>query len=53
MFDRSEAEAFATVAMDMGVPEEAILIESQSTNTGENVQFTQALLAEKGWIHNA
>lgn len=48
VFERSEAEAFATVAMDMGVPEDAILIESQSTNTGENVQFTQALLAEKG-----
>ncbi|KHT61868.1 hypothetical protein RJ45_20255 [Photobacterium gaetbulicola] len=48
MFKRSEAEAFAEVAMDMGVPEHAILIEPQSTNTGENVQFTRALLEVKG-----
>ncbi|MGF1701793.1 YdcF family protein [Photobacterium makurazakiensis] len=48
LFGCSEAEAFATVAVDMGVPESSILIEPQSTNTGENVQFTRALLEEKG-----
>ncbi|MGF1682868.1 YdcF family protein [Photobacterium minamisatsumaniensis] len=48
LFACSEAEAFATVAVDMGVPESSILIEPQSTNTGENVQFTRALLEEKG-----
>ncbi|PSU35956.1 YdcF family protein [Photobacterium lutimaris] len=48
MFKGSEAEAFAEVALDMGVPEQAILVEPQSTNTGENVQFTRALLETKG-----
>jgi uncharacterized SAM-binding protein YcdF (DUF218 family) len=32
----------------MGVPAEAIFIENQSTNTGENIQFTGQLLQEKG-----
>jgi uncharacterized SAM-binding protein YcdF (DUF218 family) len=31
----------------MGVPEEQILVENRSTNTGENIIFTKALLAEK------
>ena len=32
----------------MGVPSERILVEPNSTNTGENVRFTRQLLAEKG-----
>ena len=32
----------------MGVPEESILIENRSTNTGENVLFTREMLAGKG-----
>ena len=32
----------------VGVPESKILIESKSTNTGENCRFTQALLRERG-----
>jgi uncharacterized SAM-binding protein YcdF (DUF218 family) len=32
----------------MGVPEEKILIENRSTNTGENIIFTKALLTRKG-----
>jgi uncharacterized SAM-binding protein YcdF (DUF218 family) len=48
MWTRSEAEIFADVAVGLGVPRERILIESRSTNTGENVVFTRALLAEKG-----
>jgi uncharacterized SAM-binding protein YcdF (DUF218 family) len=32
----------------MGVPPEQILIESQSTNTGENILFTKQLLAARG-----
>jgi uncharacterized SAM-binding protein YcdF (DUF218 family) len=32
----------------MGVPRERILIENQSTNTGENVILTRRLLAAKG-----
>lgn len=43
-----EADRFARIALDMGVPAEAIFIENQSTNTGENILFTQRLLEDKG-----
>jgi len=43
-----EADRFARIALDKGVPAEAIFIENQSTNTGENILFTQRLLEEKG-----
>jgi uncharacterized SAM-binding protein YcdF (DUF218 family) len=42
-----EADQFAAIAMDLGVPRERILIENRSTNTGENVLFTKQLLAER------
>jgi uncharacterized SAM-binding protein YcdF (DUF218 family) len=48
MWSRPEAEVFADVAIARGVPRERILIESRSTNTGENVDFSRQLLAEKG-----
>jgi uncharacterized SAM-binding protein YcdF (DUF218 family) len=43
-----EADLFAQIAMEKGVPRSAILIENKSTNTGENILFTQQLLQEKG-----
>src|SRR5437773_320611 len=43
-----EADQFAAIAVRMGVPAEKILIENRSTNTGENVQNTRQLLAERG-----
>ena len=48
MWSRPEAEIFADVAVGLGVPLERILIESRSTNTGENVDFSRELLAERG-----
>ncbi len=45
-----EADQFARIAIEMGVPPERILTENQSTNTGENVRFTRRLLGAKG-IH--
>jgi uncharacterized SAM-binding protein YcdF (DUF218 family) len=47
IWDETEAEKFATVAQKMGVPKNNILIENKSTNTGENILFTQQLLREK------
>lgn len=44
---KSEAEIFADIAISRGVPQEKILIENQSTNTGENIMFTRKLIAEK------
>jgi uncharacterized SAM-binding protein YcdF (DUF218 family) len=48
MWTRPEAEIFADAAAAMGVPREKMLIEARSTNTGENVDFCRALLAERG-----
>jgi uncharacterized SAM-binding protein YcdF (DUF218 family) len=43
-----EAERFARIAIGMGVPQDRILTETRSTNTGENVLFTRRLLADRG-----
>ena len=43
-----EADQFAEIAVGMGVPAESIVIESRSTNTGENIRFTRQLLADMG-----
>jgi uncharacterized SAM-binding protein YcdF (DUF218 family) len=48
-FPKPEAELFADIALQRGVPPDNILIENKSTNTGENVQFTKELLAAKGF----
>ncbi|MCC4782495.1 hypothetical protein CSB62_14660 [Vibrio splendidus] len=47
-FERSEAETFAAIARDAGVPDSDIIIEKHATNTGENVRFTHKLLTERG-----
>ncbi|HSF13942.1 MAG TPA: YdcF family protein [Vicinamibacteria bacterium] len=43
-WDEPEAVKFARIAREKGVPEDAILLETRSTNTGENVRFTRELL---------
>ncbi len=48
LWSEPEAELFARVARAAGVPGERILVETRSTNTGENVRFTRALLKERG-----
>ena len=48
MWTRSEAEIFADVAVGCGVPRDRILVETRSTNTAENVDFSRQLLAERG-----
>lgn len=47
VFEKPEAELFAQIALEKGVPEEAVLVENKSTNTGENILYTQRLLQEK------
>lgn len=46
-----EAVRFARVAMECGVPEKAILLEPESTNTAENILLTRRLLEERGIAH--
>jgi uncharacterized SAM-binding protein YcdF (DUF218 family) len=48
LWSEPEAELFASIARGMGVPDTAILVETRSTNTGENVRFTRELLAARG-----
>ena len=48
LWEEPEAERFAHIAMTLNVPRESILIEAESTNTGENIAFTKRLLVEKG-----
>lgn len=44
IYQKSEAEAFAEVAIKKVVPAHKIIVESKSTNTAENFQFTKSLL---------
>lgn len=48
LWSEPEADQFAAIAIDMGVPRASILVENKSSNTGENVLFTRRLLAETG-----
>ena len=48
LWDEPEADQFARIAVGMGVPQDRILIENRSTNTGENVRFTKQLLTARG-----
>lgn len=47
-WDRPEAEVFAEIAINMGVPEDKIIIENRSTNTGENIIFSKKIISERG-----
>jgi uncharacterized SAM-binding protein YcdF (DUF218 family) len=44
----SEAERFAAVLVSMGVPEEAVIVEPASRNTGENITLARQILQERG-----
>jgi uncharacterized SAM-binding protein YcdF (DUF218 family) len=44
IWSETEADQFARIALEKGVPRESIFIENRSTNTGENILFTKELL---------
>src|SRR4029079_1344053 len=48
LWNEPEAERFARIAIGLNVPRESILVEKNSTNTGENIQFTRKLVEERG-----
>lgn len=48
LWAEAEADLFARIAVEKGVPPAAILIENRSANTGENIRFVQQMLREKG-----
>ncbi|MCH5672722.1 YdcF family protein [Streptomyces gilvus] len=45
---RGEAVHYRERALALGVPDSAILLEPRATNTGENIEFSRAVLAESG-----
>lgn len=47
-FPRGEAVHYAEHAMALGVPQDAIIIEPQATNTGQNIEFSRSALAAAG-----
>ena len=44
LWNMTESEKFAEIAVSMGVPHDKILIENKASNTGENISFTKDLL---------
>lgn len=44
LWNITEAEKFAQIAMEMGVPKNKIIIENEASNTGENIEKTKNLL---------
>jgi uncharacterized SAM-binding protein YcdF (DUF218 family) len=49
IWHEAEAIQFVKIALQMGVPQDNILIEDHSKNTGENILFSKRLLLEKGF----
>ena len=45
---KGEAEHYRERALELGVPADAILVEPQARNTGENIALSRALLEESG-----
>ncbi|MFE3192453.1 YdcF family protein [Nocardia sp. NPDC059240] len=50
LFPRGEAVHFRERAIEFGVPVDAILVEPNATNTGDNIDFTRALLSERDYL---
>ena len=48
-FPRGEAMHYREHAIKLGVPDSAILVEPWASNTGQNISFSCALLAEHGY----
>lgn len=45
---RGEAEHYRERALELGVPDSALLVEPYARNTAENIRFSRALLDERG-----
>lgn len=48
LFNKPEAEVFKDILLQADVPEDRIIVEPNSANTGENVSFTYELLGKLG-----
>lgn len=52
-WEQPEALVFRDAAIKAGVPDHAIHTEDASTNTGDNVRLSRALILEKGLAHES
>lgn len=50
---KSEAEVYRDIMVDLGVPNERIILEKKSINTGENIIFTREILETEGLDFNS
>lgn len=48
LWQESEAQRFAAIAVARGVPEDRVILENKSTNSAENLLFTPKVLAQQG-----
>lgn len=53
VFDKTEAKTFADIALARGIPEDKIIIENKSTNTGQNIEFSKEILRRSGFDFNS
>lgn len=49
VFPRGEAVHFRERALELGVPDEAILVEPEATNTGDNITLSREVLRRAGF----
>lgn len=47
LWNETEAERFAEIAIKKGVPREKIYLEKESTNTGDNFRFSKRLIEKE------
>lgn len=47
LWNETEAEKFAKIALEKGVPSKDIYLEKESTNTGDNFRFSKRLIENK------
>lgn len=48
LFGKSEAEAFAETAVQLGVPSKDVIIEPLAKNSGDNIRYSRKILQELG-----
>jgi len=47
IWKKPEAEKFSEIAISLGVPRDKIFIETESTNTGQNINFSKKLIEKE------
>ena len=52
LWNGTEAEKFAEIAIKKGVPRENIYLEKESTNTGDNFRFSKKLIEKEKFLYN-